>query len=271
MTLRVAVADDQELVRAGLCGILRAASDLAVVGEAATGDQAIALVQAEKPDVVLMDIRMPELDGIEATRRITATEDTKVLILTTFDLDEYVYSALRGGASGFLLKDTPPRQLIDAVRTSRTATRCSPPPSPGGSSRSSPPGRRHRRPPRTTRRPHRPRARSPHPRRRRPDQRRDRPPPVHQPRHRQNPRQAPAHQARRPRPGTAGHHRPPHRTDRPWNPIRAPACSWRRFPSRSSRHVRVGQRTDRHPGARWRYSALSSAPIFGCPPLSLVG
>jgi DNA-binding NarL/FixJ family response regulator len=117
MTLRVAVADDQELVRAGLCGILRAAPDLAVVGEAATGDQAIALVRAEKPDVVLMDIRMPELDGIEATRRITATEDTKVLILTTFDLDEYVYAALRGGASGFLLKDTLPRQLIDAVRT----------------------------------------------------------------------------------------------------------------------------------------------------------
>jgi DNA-binding NarL/FixJ family response regulator len=117
MTLRVAVADDQELVRAGLCGILSAAPDLAVVGEAATGHQAIALVDAEKPDVVLMDIRMPELDGIEATRRITATADTKVLILTTFDLDEYVYFALRGGASGFLLKDTPPRQLIDAVRT----------------------------------------------------------------------------------------------------------------------------------------------------------
>ena len=117
MTLRVAVADDQALVRAGLCGILQAAPDLTVIGEAATGDQAIALVQAEKPDVVLMDIRMPELDGVEATRRITATEDTKVLILTTFDLDEYVYSALRGGASGFLLKDTPPRQLIEAVRT----------------------------------------------------------------------------------------------------------------------------------------------------------
>jgi DNA-binding NarL/FixJ family response regulator len=117
VTLRVAVADDQDLVRAGLCGILQAASDLAVVGEAATGGQAIALVQAEKPDVVLMDIRMPDLDGIEATRRITAAEDTKVLILTTFDLDEYVYSALRGGASGFLLKDTPPRQLIEAVRT----------------------------------------------------------------------------------------------------------------------------------------------------------
>jgi DNA-binding NarL/FixJ family response regulator len=117
MTLRVAVADDQELVRAGLCGILQAAPDLTIVGEAATGHQAIALVHAEKPDVVLMDIRMPELDGIEATRRITATADTKVLILTTFDLDEYVYFALRGGASGFLLKDTPPRQLIDAVRT----------------------------------------------------------------------------------------------------------------------------------------------------------
>ena len=117
MILRVAVADDQELVRAGLCGILQVAPDLTVVGEAATGNQAVALVCAEKPDVVLMDIRMPGIDGIEATRRITATEDTKVLILTTFDLDEYVYSALRGGASGFLLKDTPPRQLIEAVRT----------------------------------------------------------------------------------------------------------------------------------------------------------
>ena len=117
MTLRIAVADDQALVRAGLCGILQTAPDLAVIGEAATGEAAIALVQAEKPDVVLMDIRMPGLDGIEATRRITATEETRVLILTTFDLDEYVYSALRGGASGFLLKDTPPRQLIEAVRT----------------------------------------------------------------------------------------------------------------------------------------------------------
>jgi DNA-binding NarL/FixJ family response regulator len=117
MTLRVAVADDQELVRVGLCGILETAPDLAVAGEAATGHEAVALAQAEKPDVILMDIRMPELDGIEATRRITATEDTKVLILTTFDLDEYVYSALRAGASGFLLKDTPPRKLIEAVRT----------------------------------------------------------------------------------------------------------------------------------------------------------
>jgi DNA-binding NarL/FixJ family response regulator len=117
MTLRIAVADDQELVRAGLCGILQTAADLFVVGEAATGQQAISLVRAEKPDVVLMDIRMPGIDGLEATRRITAAEDTKVLILTTFDLDEYVYSALRGGASGFLLKDAPPRQLIEAVRT----------------------------------------------------------------------------------------------------------------------------------------------------------
>jgi DNA-binding NarL/FixJ family response regulator len=220
MTLRVAVADDQELVRAGLCGILGAASDLAVVGEAATGGQAIALVQAEKPDVVLMDIRMPELDGIEATRRITATEETKVLILTTFDLDEYVYSALRGGASGFLLKDTPPRQLIEAVRTvahgdallaprHHQAAHCAV---------HRPAARRRR--PRTTRGPHRPRARSPHPCRRRPDQRRDRPPPVHQPRHRQNPRQAPTHQAGRPRPSATGHHRPPHRTDRLWNLVR---------------------------------------------------
>ena len=117
MSLRIVVADDQELVRAGLSGILRAAPDLHVVGEAANGEEAVALARTERPDVVLMDIRMRDLDGIEATRRITTDHaDSKVLILTTFDLDEYVYSARRGGASGFLLKDTPPRQLIETVR-----------------------------------------------------------------------------------------------------------------------------------------------------------
>ena len=120
MSLRIVVADDQELVRAGLCGILRAAPDLHVVGEAANGHEAVSLARDEQPHVVLMDIRMPELDGIEATRRITADADVKVLILTTFDLDEYVYGALRGGASGFLLKDTPPRRLIEAVRAAAT-------------------------------------------------------------------------------------------------------------------------------------------------------
>jgi len=114
---RIVVADDQALLRAGLCGIVDTAADLTVVGEAATGRQAVDLARTRQPDVVLMDIRMPEMDGIEATRRITTASEVKVLILTTFDLDEYVYAALRAGASGFLLKDTPPKDLLAAVRT----------------------------------------------------------------------------------------------------------------------------------------------------------
>jgi DNA-binding NarL/FixJ family response regulator len=103
----------------GLCGIVDSAADLEVVGEAGAGREAVALVQAQRPDVVLMDIRMPDMDGIEATRQITESEAasaTRVLVLTTFDLDEYVYAALHAGASGFLLKDTPPRDLLDGIR-----------------------------------------------------------------------------------------------------------------------------------------------------------
>jgi DNA-binding NarL/FixJ family response regulator len=117
--IRVAVADDQALVRSGFVVLLRSAAEIEVVGEAADGKEAVALVRREQPDVVLMDIRMPEMDGLEATRRITAddaTSATRVLILTTFDLDEYVYEALRAGASGFLLKDTLPDDLLAAVR-----------------------------------------------------------------------------------------------------------------------------------------------------------
>ncbi|WP_194916822.1 response regulator, partial [Catenulispora rubra] len=118
MTLRVLVADDQHLLRAGISGILRAAPDIEVVGEARDGEEAVELTQTHHPDVTLMDIRMPVLDGIEATRRIiAATPDARVLILTTFDLDAYVYDALRGGASGFLLKDTPPRKTATAWQT----------------------------------------------------------------------------------------------------------------------------------------------------------
>ncbi|TVZ04487.1 DNA-binding response regulator [Trebonia kvetii] len=114
--LRVLVADDQELVRAGFRLILEA-SGFAVVGEAADGAQALSLAAAERPDVVLMDIRMPVLDGLEATRQLTAAGDgPKVVILTTFDLDDYVYEALRAGASGFLLKDAPRADLVAAVR-----------------------------------------------------------------------------------------------------------------------------------------------------------
>jgi DNA-binding NarL/FixJ family response regulator len=115
--IRVLVADDQELVRAGFCVILDAADGITVVGEAATGAAAVALALEHRPDVVLMDVRMPEMDGLEATRLITANPAApKVVMLTTFDLDDYVYAALRAGASGFLLKDSPRADLIAAVR-----------------------------------------------------------------------------------------------------------------------------------------------------------
>jgi DNA-binding NarL/FixJ family response regulator len=115
--IRVAVADDQALVRSGFVVLLRSDPDIEVVGEAANGREAVDLVALERPDVVLMDIRMPEMDGLEATRKIVeSTAETRVLILTTFDLDEYVYDALRAGASGFLLKDTLPDELLTAVK-----------------------------------------------------------------------------------------------------------------------------------------------------------
>jgi DNA-binding NarL/FixJ family response regulator len=120
MSLRLLIADDQQLIRDGFRMILATATDIEIVGEARNGQEAVSLTRELRPDVVLMDIRMPELDGIEATRRILARKDdlnTSVLILTTFDLDEYVYDALRAGANGFLLKDVPGRQLIAAIRT----------------------------------------------------------------------------------------------------------------------------------------------------------
>jgi DNA-binding NarL/FixJ family response regulator len=119
LSLTVAIADDQALVRGGFHVLVEAAPDMTVVGEAADGAEAVSLVQLRHPDVVLMDIRMPVMDGLEATRQITteaSTASTKVLVLTTFDLDEYVYAALRAGASGFLLKDTQPEQLLEAIR-----------------------------------------------------------------------------------------------------------------------------------------------------------
>jgi DNA-binding NarL/FixJ family response regulator len=117
--IRIVVADDQSLVRTGLRVLLNDEDDLEVVGEAVDGEQAVELALATAPDVVLMDIRMPRLDGLEATRRITADPalaDVRVLVLTTFEIDEYVFEALRAGASGFLLKDFEPVELLRAVR-----------------------------------------------------------------------------------------------------------------------------------------------------------
>jgi DNA-binding NarL/FixJ family response regulator len=117
--IRVLLADDQALIRAGFRVLVEAASDLQVVGEAVDGQQAVDLARRQRADVVLMDIRMPGVDGLEATRRIAADEDlagVKVIILTTFESDEYVYQAIRAGASGFLVKDTEPADLLQAVR-----------------------------------------------------------------------------------------------------------------------------------------------------------
>ncbi|WP_329383062.1 response regulator transcription factor [Streptomyces sp. NBC_01351] len=117
MTIRVLIVDDQMMVREGFSVLLNAMEGIEVVGEAVDGREAVAQVAALRPDVVLMDIRMPEMNGLEATREIVAADtDAKVLVLTTFDLDEYVYQALRAGASGFLLKDASARQLADGVR-----------------------------------------------------------------------------------------------------------------------------------------------------------
>ena len=117
--LRILLADDQELVRRGFAALISAEEDLVVAGEAATGAEAIDLAFATRPDVILMDLRMPVMDGIAATERIAQDgrlPDTRVIILTTFDLDQYVYDALQAGASGFLLKDTAPQQLLDGIR-----------------------------------------------------------------------------------------------------------------------------------------------------------
>jgi DNA-binding NarL/FixJ family response regulator len=119
MTIRVLIVDDQALVRGGFHVLIDAAPDMTVIAEAGDGATGVALTREHRPDVVLMDIRMPELDGIEASRQITRSADiadTRILILTTFDLDEYVFAALRAGASGFLLKDTSPEELLNAIR-----------------------------------------------------------------------------------------------------------------------------------------------------------
>jgi DNA-binding NarL/FixJ family response regulator len=117
VSIRVLICDDQALVRAGFRAILEAQSDIEVVGEAENGAEAVALAERRRPDVILMDIRMPVLDGVEATRRLAAAgAAARILVLTTFDLDEYVHAAIRAGASGFLLKDVTPAKLLEAIR-----------------------------------------------------------------------------------------------------------------------------------------------------------
>ena len=119
MSIRVGIADDQAIIRDGLRVQVSLAGDLEFVGEASNGEQAVALARQQRPDVLLMDVRMPVLDGIEATRRIAAdaaTEAVRIIVLTTFDLDDYVYGALRAGACGFLLKDATPEELLGAIR-----------------------------------------------------------------------------------------------------------------------------------------------------------
>ena len=116
MTIRIAVADDQALVLAGFLRLLESEPGFTIVGSATNGRQAVELCRIHRPDVVLMDIRMPELDGISATREVVASTGTRVLVLTTYDLDEYVFDALRAGASGFLLKDSPPDALVAGIR-----------------------------------------------------------------------------------------------------------------------------------------------------------
>ena len=206
--IRVAVADDQALVRSGFVVLLGSAADIEVVGEAADGVEAVALVGRERPDVVLMDIRMPEMDGLEATRRIVgapATASTKVLILTTFDHDEYVFEALRAGASGFLLKDTLPVDLLAAIRVVADGDALLAPKvtrrlieqfaaAAGNGAGAATPRRREP----GDRRPDRPRTRDPARGGERDVERRDRGDDVHLPRDREDPRQPAAHEARRP-------------------------------------------------------------------------
>jgi DNA-binding NarL/FixJ family response regulator len=116
MSIRVLIADDQAMVRAGLRLILESQPDMEVVAEAADGEEAVSAAVRHSPDVVLMDVRMPRMDGIEATRRLTTERSARVLVLTTFDVDEYVFKALQAGASGFLLKESSPEQLISAIQ-----------------------------------------------------------------------------------------------------------------------------------------------------------
>lgn len=199
MSIRVAIVDDQALVRGGFAMILQIHDDIEVVAEAGTGTEAIEAARRHRPDVILMDIRMPDMDGLEATERILAESDwnVRVLILTTFDPDEYVYRAMHAGASGFVLKDIPPDQLATAVRTVADGGALLAPSITQPADRPVRPAaeRQHRRG-RTSGTPDRPRARSDGRRGPRVEQLRDRQRALHRTRDRQDARLRHPHQAR---------------------------------------------------------------------------
>ena len=208
MTIRVLLADDQPLIRTALQMVIADSPDIEVAGEAGTGAEAAELAASLHPDVVVMDIRMPGMDGIAATRQITAGPGTAhVVVLTTFDDDEYVYAALRAGASGFLVKDMALEEILAAIRAVAAGDALIAPAVTRRLIEEFAPPARARPGPAHDRGHHRARTRGPDPGRTRPFQHRDRRRPDHQHRHRQDLPHPAADQARRPRPGPARHHR----------------------------------------------------------------
>ena len=272
MTTRILIADDQALVRGGLRMILDAQPDLEVVGEAADGREALQQARELSPDLVLMDVRMPELDGLEATRRLLDRDPSpKVIVLTTFDLDDYVYEAIRAGASGFLLKSAPPQQLVAGIRTVMA-----------GDALLAPEITRRlldrfvARPPRPAGIPpdfadlSRARARGPAPDRRRPLQRRDRRRPLPQRGDRQDPCHPHPHQApaARPRPGRRA--RLPHRAHGQRSMSNRAAPPLDGFRAVATRATSSARRPSAHHAGRARArsnaAAAASATVASCSP-----
>ena len=262
MTIRVLIADDQSMVRAGFRMLLAGEQDMEVVAEASNGLEAVAMAARLDPTVILMDIRMPELDGLQATRRILAADNTaRILILTTFGLEEYVYEALSAGASGFVLKDDPPEQLIEAVRTVAAGDALLSPAITKQVIKKFTSIPRHVAAERT-RRAHRTRARHPSAHRPWPLQRRDRRGALHQRDDRQDPRHARPPETRPPRPRPSRRARIP---DRVRNVSHAHLGLTGGPQKRSERHLYQDRRPDRSrrrtcKGASWPTSPPGPSP-----------